>query len=376
MLKRNNPTVVRRVVAGLAALACVGTGLAAGAATASAATKSFPVTTTLDGRTVKDPKVPVGKQRIADMYQTGGKVTLVCQERGPSYGGSDIWDLTTDGMWIPDGYVRTGSTGMVMPECSIPKSFPAKTDLNGRRNKGDAANAPGSVVDKYRAGKPVKVVCQALAGGAIWDRTTDKLWVPDKYVKTGVDGFVQGLPRCDTDGAHAGDGTRDHGRNNGPAGPTTGTRQQKIDRVIAAARSQMGRGLTYAWGGGGKGGPSYGIHHYPDGDPSKGDDYNRYGFDCSGLTLYAFWKGAGIDIGANTTQQYKKKYFVPLSDLQRGDLIFWGKGDNPNTTTHVAIYLGGDKILEAAPPRDSNSVHIRSFYEKDKWTAHAVRYIR
>jgi hypothetical protein len=32
--------------------------------------------------------------------------------------------------------------------------------------------------------------------------------------------------------------------------------------------------------------------------------------------------------------------------------------NDPSTTTHVAIYLGNDQILEAAPPRDTSSVHI------------------
>lgn len=372
-------TALRRAATGLLALAFVGGGMGFWTGSATAAEeRTYQVKTTLDGRTVKDPDVAVGGKRIADMYPAGSPVTLVCQDRGPSYGGSDIWDLTDDGLWIPDAYVDTDSTGMVMARCAIPKSYPAKADLNGRKKKGDAATAPGAVVDRYQEGQSVPVDCQALSGGAIWDHTTDNLWVPDEYVKTGITGFVKGLPRCDTDGLRPGGGdggTNTHGRNTGPAGPSTGTRQQKVDRVIAAAKSQMGKGLLYSWGAGGKGGPSYGIHHYPDNNPANGDDYDRRGFDCSGFTLYAFWKGAGIDIGANTTAQYKSQHFVALTRLQPGDLIFWGDGDDRNTTTHVALYLGDDQILEAAPPRDGSSVHIRGFYGRSSWMAHAVRYI-
>jgi hypothetical protein len=39
------------------------------------------------------------------------------------------------------------------------------------------------------------------------------------------------------------------------------------------------------------------------------------------------------------------------------------------------LFLGGDQILEAAPPRDGTSVHIKFFHGKSNWTAHAVRYI-
>jgi hypothetical protein len=184
-------------------MAMLAMGLSVGVGTAHAAS-SYPVTATLDGRTVKDPDVPVGPQRIANMYPQGTTVTLACQDTGPSYGGSTIWDLTTDGLWIPDSYVKTGSTSMVTGTCTIPKSFPAKSDLNGRLNKGDAADASGSVVDKYKTGANVPVVCQATASDEIWDKTTDNLWVPDALVKTETDGFVAGIPHCDTDGLKPG----------------------------------------------------------------------------------------------------------------------------------------------------------------------------
>lgn len=177
------------------------------------------------------------------------------------------------------------------------RSFPAKVTLNGRQHVGDAANAKGALVDKYKAGHQVPVSCQAAYKGALWDKTGDKLWVPDKYLTTGTDGYVPGVARCAED-----DGSlkaKQYGRINGPQGPQGGTRAQKVARVIAAARSQTGKGLIYSWGAGGKGGPAYGVGTSPSGYHDSG----RFGFDCSGYTLYAFWKGAGVDIGANTTAQ-------------------------------------------------------------------------
>ncbi len=61
--------------------------------------------------------------------------------------------------------------------------------------------------------------------------------------------------------------------------------------VVAAARSMIG--YPYSWGGGGPGGPSYGI----------GRGSGTYGFDCSGLTEYAWWKGAHVGIGGTTGPQ-------------------------------------------------------------------------
>lgn len=62
--------------------------------------------------------------------------------------------------------------------------------------------------------------------------------------------------------------------------------------VVAAARRWLG--TPYSWGGGGPGGPSYGI----------GRGANTFGFDCSGLTEYAWWQGAKKRIGGVTYTQH------------------------------------------------------------------------
>ncbi|MGI8881712.1 MAG: C40 family peptidase [Jatrophihabitans sp.] len=125
--------------------------------------------------------------------------------------------------------------------------------------------------------------------------------------------------------------------------------------LIAAAKSQTGKGYTYSWGGGGKSGPSNGICC----SPSGYDDRHRYGYDCSGLTQYAFWQGAHIDIGTVTSIQWTKGKQYPWSQRKVGDLLFWGTG---SSTTHVAIYIGDGKMIEAAPPPGKNSVHVTSVY--------------
>jgi len=78
--------------------------------------------------------------------------------------------------------------------------------------------------------------------------------------------------------------------------------------VVAAARSQLG--VPYSWGGGGQGGPSYGI----------GRGANIFGFDCSGLTEYAWWRGRGIGIGGVTYSQHPNT--VPIGSPRPGALGF------------------------------------------------------
>lgn len=255
------------------------------------------------------------------------------------------------------------------------KSFPAKVDINGRKHIGDAANAAGSKEDAYKKGDKVPVRCQATDDdGSLWIYTKDKYWVPDKFVKTGTDGYANGVRHCKND-----DGGGKHQdrklRVDGPRGPKGGSDKEKIERVIKVAKAQTHKGYQYSWGAGGKGGAAYGDPgHYGSGDErSKGPDGNRYGYDCSGLTLHAFWKGAGIDIGDATPQQYQKGKKVSTKHLKRGDMIFWGNGDNAASTKHVAIYLGKGKVVEAAPPRTKNSVHVKDLYGRGDWTSHAIR---
>ncbi|HEY9365133.1 MAG TPA: NlpC/P60 family protein, partial [Agromyces sp.] len=71
-------------------------------------------------------------------------------------------------------------------------------------------------------------------------------------------------------------------------------------------------------------------------------------WDCSGLTRAAY-AAAGIGIGTHSaTNQYYtlagRGKAVSLGSVQRGDLLFWGGG---GSYYHVAIYLGGGRILEA-----------------------------
>ncbi|MEU2348896.1 NlpC/P60 family protein [Modestobacter sp. NPDC049651] len=118
-----------------------------------------------------------------------------------------------------------------------------------------------------------------------------------------------------------------------PAGsPSTSA----VQKAIAAARSQIG--VLYSWGGGGSNGPSYGIP--PDADV--------WGFDCSGLTQYAYAK-AGIAIGGTSRDQWwlNRSKQVDADDLQPGDLLFYASGSAYTSIYHVAMYLGGNQMIEA-----------------------------
>lgn len=89
--------------------------------------------------------------------------------------------------------------------------------------------------------------------------------------------------------------------------------------AVDAARSAIG--TPYRWGG-------------------TGHD----GFDCSGLTQWA-WRQAGVDIPRTAEAQTVGRQ-VSAEELAPGDLVVWDG--------HVAMYAGDGQIIEAGDPVQTN----------------------
>ncbi len=77
-------------------------------------------------------------------------------------------------------------------------------------------------------------------------------------------------------------------------------------------------------------------------------------FDCSGLVMWAFAQ-VGISLPHFSGAQYADTTHIPMSALEPGDLVFYA-----NPGQHVAIYIGGGRIVEAANP--AVGVHITALY--------------
>ncbi|RVW03354.1 NlpC/P60 family protein [Rhodococcus spongiicola] len=136
-----------------------------------------------------------------------------------------------------------------------------------------------------------------------------------------------------------------------------------IETVIDRGMSQLG--VQYAWGGGNANGPTLGIRD--GGVADSFGDFNKVGFDCSGLMIYAF-AGIGISLPHYSGYQYTAGTQVPSSQMRRGDMIFYG----PNASKHVALYLGGGQMLEAL---QSGTVVRVSAVRWDGMTPYAVRMV-
>ncbi|MEV1242617.1 C40 family peptidase [Nonomuraea sp. NPDC050022] len=111
----------------------------------------------------------------------------------------------------------------------------------------------------------------------------------------------------------------------------------KGDIAVAAAIDQLG--TPFSWGGGTPSGPTTGV----------GRGAHTKGFDCSGLTLYA-WSKAGIRLGHYTGTQFRQGRRVTLGELRKGDLVFFGGGTGD--PTHVGLNLGGGVMIHAPKTGD------------------------
>jgi cell wall-associated NlpC family hydrolase len=134
----------------------------------------------------------------------------------------------------------------------------------------------------------------------------------------------------------------------GPSLPVTGPVSDRVKTVIAAAVSK--EGVAYSWGGGTESGPSYGICC------SKGgqDGSKVYGFDCSGLMLFAFAQ-VGVHLPRTAAEQAGAGQRIPASAgvgaLQPGDLVFFGNPDEGGIY-HVGLYVGQGQMINAPKPGD------------------------
>jgi cell wall-associated NlpC family hydrolase len=117
-----------------------------------------------------------------------------------------------------------------------------------------------------------------------------------------------------------------------PAPSGGGTPAAGADAAVAEAKRQIGKPYQYGASG-------------PD------------SFDCSGLTSWA-WRAGGKSLPHSSRAQWDATSRVPVSDVQPGDLLFYG-----SPIHHVGIYVGGGQMVEA--PETGEYVRYASIYRSD-----------
>lgn len=90
------------------------------------------------------------------------------------------------------------------------------------------------------------------------------------------------------------------------------------------------------------------------GDPYSYSANPPSSWDCSKLTAAA-WAQAGVGLTALSYSQWDQTRRVSVDEIQPGDLVFYFGGG----AHHVAIYIGGGKMVSASNPSDG--VEITDF---------------
>jgi len=120
----------------------------------------------------------------------------------------------------------------------------------------------------------------------------------------------------------------------------------------AVQRAKRWLGMPYSWGGGSAAGPTMGS---PYGDGLLGlFDATFRGFDCSGLTLYAWAPYRTLPHYSAAQHAVAGRFHPTLDELQPGDLLFFS-GGGP-VIDHVVLYAGRGKVVQA--PESGHVVEV------------------
>ncbi|MEU7277650.1 NlpC/P60 family protein [Streptomyces sp. NPDC045431] len=105
----------------------------------------------------------------------------------------------------------------------------------------------------------------------------------------------------------------------GAEGPAGEAASERAAAAVRAARSALGR--PYIWGANGP-----------------------YGFDCSGLTQWAYAQ-AGVSLPRTSQAQRNAGRHVPLSEARPGDLVTYR-----SDASHIGMYMGNGQVVHAPYP--------------------------
>lgn len=106
------------------------------------------------------------------------------------------------------------------------------------------------------------------------------------------------------------------------------------EKVVDIALAQLGK--PYQWG-------------------ATGPD----SFDCSGLMLYSY-AYVGVRLPRVSQDQSRVGVQLEKSELQPGDLVYFGYGADRNRVHHIGMYIGNDRFIHAPGSGDHVKISVLS----------------
>jgi len=98
----------------------------------------------------------------------------------------------------------------------------------------------------------------------------------------------------------------------------------------------------------------------------KTSDTTATGFDCSGLVHYSYSR-VGVDVSRDTRTLKTQTSLTRVSDLRRGDLLFFDQ--EGQKSSHVGIFIGDGRFVHA--PSTGGKVRTEKLDAK-YWQKHFV----
>lgn len=100
-----------------------------------------------------------------------------------------------------------------------------------------------------------------------------------------------------------------------------------------------------------------------------------YKFSCATFLNYIFEK-SGVDLATyNEDYMVKQGTYVPKSQLQKGDLVFFRSKTTGTDPDHVAMYIGDNKVIHMADSKQNiiiADMNSKPYYTQNYYTARRV----
>ncbi len=99
------------------------------------------------------------------------------------------------------------------------------------------------------------------------------------------------------------------------------------------------------------------------------------GFDCSGLTMYVY-RQFGVSLPHSAAAQFSSRYGAivgSMGNLAPGDLIFFANTAGERGISHVGLYIGGGRMINAMTP--AYGVQVSNIYDS-YWASHYYGAVR
>lgn len=288
------------------------------ASKASAATPVRTITINYQGGATTVWSQPNFRQHTGKYLPYGTIVAVINQK---TVNGA-VWYQLADQGWVPAEYAtfNQAKTTVVQPAAAT------TTDTAGSNAVADSNPAPAASAAQPAANTPAAATSSTNNDAAATPAPTAPV---QPTANTGAAAAQPVAMASSTPTAAV-----NTNQNRTSVASSTATNNNAAETVVAAALSQVG--TPYVWGGATPG----------------------QGLDCSGLVQYAYGK-ANVALSHYTVAQESAGRQVSLSDLQPGDIIFWG---GVGASYHDAIYIGNGQYVHAPQPGETVKVASISQY--------------